>query len=128
MSEWIKVDHSKAQADAMEMAEYEGHGYILRYEDGTESEARFLHLVSSKKITHYLICERHPHAEMARRQFDTGQPVWIRYNGTAKDINQEFHDSACRLREAYPAGFKTDEPNWYIPFYDFSFKPFEGEI
>lgn len=129
MSEWRTIDHSKEQIAEIESVLDGGGSFItwgsvIRY-NKQSIPARTALLRVLELADKFWICNPHPRAEMAKQQFDTGQPVWIRYNGSAKDRNQKFHDFACRLLEANPAGFKTTEPNWYSPFYDFSFTPFE---
>lgn len=123
MSEWKKYEGTDEQIEEMLNSEY---GFILTADgkelmitrkfldcvfDGTKHFERWLNL---REISHYLLCEPHPLADMIKRWADTGQPVWIRkmiYCG----IEKEWQN------------FATTTPDWDISGAEYSFTPFGEE-
>ena len=114
MTEW--KEYNARDDEHAEMANADA--WICRYEDNTESR------ILSKKdvgvsgyidangslfaITHYLICEPRPFAEMIIRQAQTGQMVYVREKGIYSEGS---------WIEYYPF--------WDLEKYEYSFTPFE---
>lgn len=96
---------------------------LCRYSNGGErlKSSMFIGDWKHKYLTHYLICNPHPLADMIIRQAQTGQPVWIKfpYNNTIDVSSYEFikHD----LGYSYHV---TTTPDWNIPNAEYSFTPF----
>jgi len=91
-------------------------GYMLRKING--KEVFFLSVEfrpNLANVTHYLICNPHPLADMICQQARTGQPVWIKVN---KD------SCGNRVNVIYV----TTTPDWNIPNAEYSFTPFEEEV
>ena len=86
-------------------------GYVLRKIDG--KEVFFLSLEfrpNLSNVTHYLICKRHPLADMIIRQAETGQEVYIRW------VNITCGHCV------------TTTPDWNIPNAEYSFTEFKEEV
>ncbi len=73
--EWIKYTASDKQIDEMTNAK---NGWIVKYENGTQSQIEYGEPKDMKCPTHYLICQRHPLAYMINIWRQTGQPIWIK--------------------------------------------------
>lgn len=109
MSEW-KI--YKGTDEQIEEILYAG-GYIIRTYTGYDSAIRMavgkrkdlISELNDDNVTHYLICKKHPLADMICRQAATGQPVWVRYLGDVIAV--------------------TTTPDWNIPDAEYSFTPFE---
>ena len=116
MSGWIEYTGTDEQVEEMRNAE---HGFVVRYSDGEESGLRDKEHISYNDsldlvfdfVTHYLICNPHPLADMIERQTRTGQPVYI--------------DRPHTFREYERVRYVTTTPNWDIPGAEYSFTPFE---
>ena len=98
------------------------HGFTVRYSDGAESRvfAKDEHefhedmlIFFNKSVSHYLLCNPHPLADMIIRQAQTGQPVWVYIT-----VGSEDGDDI----EYLPP---TTRPNWNLPAAVYSFAPFE---
>lgn len=84
MNDWKKYTGSDDQIDEMCNAV---DGYILRLSDGTMTELSIggpyrddaTDTYRGLTITHYLICNPHPRAEMICQQARTGHPVLIKW-------------------------------------------------
>jgi hypothetical protein len=118
MSEWKEYTGSDEQLIEMRNAV---NGHIFR--DNLELESSSVlyyreHEYVPKTITHYLICDRHPYADMIKRWADTGQPVyWRNMIGGAS--------GECRVNSN-----KECHKCYFSPFlwpyeYEYSFTPFE---
>ena len=119
MTEWKKYDGTDEQIAEMMGAE---HGFTVRYSDGAESRvfAKDEHefhedmlIFFNKSVSHYLLCNPHPLADMIIRQAQTGQPVWIK----------EYFKFSVE-----PTDYKvnrTTTPNWNILGAEYRFAPFE---
>lgn len=91
MPEWVKFDGSEEQLEMMRTAE---HGFKIKYKNnivGNQDESSIIianglqhavlnHVTQSSTgatVTHFLICEPHPHAEMIIEWARTGRPVYF---------------------------------------------------
>lgn len=133
MAEWKEYNGSDEQIAKMRETT---NGFILRYSTGVQTEIfkrignsyvgeyidsrrRLLsgnnlkEVLTKNKITHYLICNPHPLADMICQQARTGQPVWIRF--VAQDINKMIE-------------YETTKPDWNIPGAEYSLTEFKGEV
>jgi hypothetical protein len=117
MSEWIEYTGSDEQRSELGTAK---HGVCLMFEHNQKSFVYSLKDISttdgvptlSNTVTHYLICNTHPLAEMICQQAMTGQPVWI----------QQKYDGKWLY---YAIG--TSLPNWTLANARYSFTPFEDK-
>jgi len=115
MSEWKKFTGSDEQIAEISNSE---NGYSCKYIDGIESRIFTGSLrenaIYDKNMTHFLICNPHPLADMIIRQAMTGQPVWVR----------DYKDTLLSGEHNYDE-YVTTTPNWNIPNAEYSFTPFE---
>lgn len=112
MNEWKEYTGSNEQIAEMQNSYY---GFLLKLNEKIKGIYRKNDLSSIEgkmvlpgfrhEITHYLICNPHPLADMIIRQAQTVQPVFMKI-GSA---------------EYAP----TTTPNWNIPNAEYSFTPFE---
>lgn len=105
-------------------------GYILRFSDKVNDRIRkakeawlteqdfYNHCKKVKNVTHYLICNPHPNADMICKQALTGIQVYIKESRTK-----------CLCKEEFVEGdsYATTKPNWNIPGAQYSFTPFEDK-
>jgi len=80
------------------------------------------------EITHYLLCNPHPLADMICQQAGTGQPVWIRVtriNDWGRYIKGKYYEPGIEIVEYQDP---TNNPNWNISGAEYSFTPFEEEV
>lgn len=121
MSEWKNYDGSDEQVEEMLNAE---HGFVVsRSQQEVVLHGKYFkdsdhircHLDTSN-VTEYLICKKHPLADMIKRWADTQQPVYWRHKNNGK----------CGI-------CVMDNAHWMLrPFYspdylDYSFTPFSEE-
>lgn len=128
MPKWKIYTGSVEQIEEMRNAPA---GWIVRYVDTddlclAQSRICFSEPKDTEVIKEYLICEPHPFSELIDIWRLSMCPVYERYNGSAENINKEFHDLALKIRLAHPEGIVTDRPNWNSPFYEFSLTPFQS--
>src|SRR5574343_518471 len=122
MADWVKYEGTDEQ---IEEILYAG-GYIIRTNTGYESGIRMavgkrdelISELNDGNVTHYLICQKHPLADMIERQARTGQPVWI------KTVMDMPYAGLPILDERIQ---KTNKPDWNIPGAEYSFYAFEEE-
>lgn len=109
MPEWKEYTGSDEQIEEMNNSE---HGFVMRFSDGTEVPV-FHHGNPRifEGITHYLVCEPHPLADMITRWAQTGQPVYWR--------NKE-NGGAGVCHDNFPPFAHADS-------FNYSFTPFEVE-
>ena len=116
MTEWKEYTGSDESiceiADAI-------HGVLLRYKCGKETlivTANRTWGVCLDDVTHYLICNPHPLADMICQQARTGRPVWVK---EGRDFD--------RYGYAHSYHQPTTTPDWNIPGAEYSFTPFDEE-
>lgn len=120
--DWVIYTGSDEQIAEIRAAK---NGICLIFEHSKESFVYKLNDISSidgdpvlsNTVTHYLICNPHPLAEMIIRQSQTGQPVWIR----ELIRNYDFPEG---LSNNYVVSVTTT-PDWNIPNAEYSFTPFK---
>ena len=116
MAKWIEYTGSDEQIE-----EIYNNECMLRLPSGNEvSKSKFVFVSDLPKIleiiSHYLICEHHPYADIIKIWADTGCDVWVRY---------EWRDSTGPHSDTYV----TNEPDWNIPGAEYRLTPFEdGEV
>lgn len=112
MSEWKIYEGTDEQIEEI----FNAGGYVYRNDKGYESSIlmavgkreELISELNDDNVTHYLICKKHPLADMICRQAATGQPVYINLcSGLPNDI------------------YVTTRPNWNIPGAEYSFNPFD---
>ena len=123
MTEWIEYTGSDEQIEEMKKAE---NGFLLRFRDSDVSDIQTIGMwgtmITSRNpafpshLTHYLICEPQPYADMICQWARTGQPVWVRYAII-------IHEDGLTTRRVIIE--ETNFPNWNIPGAEYSFTPFE---
>ena len=117
MSEWKKYEGTEEQIAEMLDAEhgftyldkYQAEGSIMHFADFFDKTHLRNHL-ETWEVTHYLICNPHPLADMIERWARTGQTVYIRW-AVRKNRSLLSH--------------VTTTPDWDIPGAEYSFTPFE---
>lgn len=135
MSEWIEYSGSNEQIAEMQNSYY---GFLLKLNEKIKGIYRKNDLSSIEgkmvlpgfrhEITHYLICNPHPLADMIIRQAQTGQPVWIKLPRDAYFDNTypgKVGDTA-RLKKNW-FEMVTDKPDWNMPNAEYSFSTFEKD-
>ena len=122
-AQWVKFDGSDEQIAEMVGAK---NGFVLRFNGGEDSTIQTIGMwgtmitsrnpAFSSHLTHYLICEPQPYADMICQWARTGQPVWYRAldckSFTGQCLNDEFN--------LYPFA-RPDK-------YKYSFTPLEEEV
>lgn len=137
MTEWVKYTGSDEQIKELWCADA---GYLLRFSDKVNDRIRrakeawltvsdfSIHCKKVTNVTHYLICDPHPLADMICQQACTGQPVWVRVKGTVSKehwrCNQLWTVKTTAGGVLY-SYLQTTEPNWDIPGAEYRFTQFE---
>lgn len=122
MSEWKEYTGTPEQIAEM----YDADSFIIKA-NGVESHV--MHHIDERGLLvdcdEYLICNRHPLADMIRRQARTGQPVYIKLPRDA------FFDNTYPAKNGDTGHLKKDwfqvittKPDWNIPNAEYSFTPF----
>lgn len=104
---------------------------LCRYKNGTErfKSEMFVGDWRHKELTHYLLCNPHPLADMICQQARTGQPVWLRIPGRGRLNNiPKFHEFVGSNWQSGHSFYKTTKPDWYIPGAEYCFTPFGEEV
>lgn len=96
---------------------------LCKYQNGSErlKSQMFVGDWNHKYLTHYLICNPHPLADMIIRQAQTGQPVYVRiskYCIKAGEVDTWLHKDIPDL-------YITTIPDWNILGAEYSFIPFK---
>lgn len=115
MAEWKEYTGSDEQVEEMCKSKP---GYLLRFNNDCSQphlNGNPCLLVRHQHITHYLINNPHPLADMICQQARTGLPVWVKESVT-KCLCKEIVDGDI---------YQTTKPNWNIPGAQYSFTPFE---
>lgn len=112
MTEWIKYTGSDEQMAEMNAAiRNNDNGILISLRD---KNTKIIYSgLYSYKFDKYLICNRHPLADMICQQARTGQPVWAK-SPTAKDVLGNPMQY-CMYQNI----------NWNIPDAEYSFTPFD---
>lgn len=119
MGGWKEYEGSDEQIEEI----FNAGGYVYRNDKGYESSilmavgkrGELISELNDDNVTHYLICKKHPLADMIERWAMTGQPVYWKNKASGK------------------WGECEQKGNWlFRPFYapdicDYSFTPFEEE-
>lgn len=120
-AQWVAYTGSDEQIAEMKKA---NDGYLLRCNDGIDvpyNEYEYLHENHKEVVTHYLICNPHPLADMIIQQARTGQPVYVK---VLRETWGMFKHTFIRHEEKHTI-YVTATPNWNIPNAEYSFIPFE---
>lgn len=97
--------------EGMKLCMESTHGFILRLQDGSESEILpACPGMMRQPITHYFLCNPILPEGMVERWRKTGQPVWVKY-----DIKDDFGEYAGTVVYA------TNNPDWRIKDAIYSF-------
>ena len=116
MTEWKKYTGSDEQIAEMNAAIRNSNNGILISLRDKNTKIIYSGLYSYK-FDKYLICNRHPLADMICQQARTGQPVWVK-------VTVNFDDYGL----AYSYHEPTSQPDWNIPGAEYSFTPFDEEL
>jgi len=126
MSEWKEYIGSKEQIAEMKASR----DVIIRFKSSYELLRSscfvddFNDRLAYGTVTHYLICNPHPYADMICQQARTGQPVWIKISGFSP-ISMKFDKFFYHITYSV---YVTTTPDWNIPNAEYSFTPFEEGI
>ena len=147
MSEWIKYDGSDKQIREIKSAK----SYLVMGIDIGEECSRFVsgplvwvdtsdHIdqriraqsnlkeqMEASNVTHYLICQPHPYADLIKMWADTGCPVWVRPRKPYEfKISDYLNHSTTRLMvDGKGVYLITATPDWNIPGAEYRLTPFE---
>ena len=113
--EWIKYTGSDEQIEEIANAKA---GWIVRYEDCTESQIEYGEPKDMECPTHYLICQPHPLSDMICQQARTGRQVWIKYQIVVHEYSSTQWEYKVEV---------TNKPNWHIPGAEYRLSPFDEE-
>ncbi len=118
MSEWKKFNGSDEQKKEIRNAD----DVLFKMESGRQilSSALFVNEWLNLSITHYMICEPHPLADMICQQALTGQPVWVRVT-KCLHVSFSYRYEFVAAYENYSI-YVTTTPDWNIPGAEYSFK------
>lgn len=119
MSKWIEYTGSDKQIDQLGSA---GYGVYLKFEHSNKMFFYSLKDISttdgrvtlSNTVTHYLICDPHPYADLIKLWADTGCPVWVRHEKYNPLTGGVTYPSYC-----------MSITDWNIPGAEYSLTPFE---
>ncbi len=129
MTEWIAYTGSDEQIAEMQEAQ---HGVLFKGDTEIYDVSDMVCVDSYIKnigITHYLICNPHPLANMICQQARTGQPVWVKLSAVPNSIYTHFINTfALVSAHAGYSVYVTNKPDWDIPDAEYSFEPFEVEV
>ena len=122
MREWKKFEGTDEQIEEI----FNAGGYDYRNDKGYESSVlravgkrdELISELNDDNVTHYLICNPHPLADMIERWARTSQPVWVKTSREISYAGLPILD--VRIQ-------KTDKPDWNIPGAEYSFYAFEEE-
>jgi len=145
MSEWIKYDGSDKQIREIKSAK----SYLVMGIDIGEECSRFVsgplvwvdtsdHIdqriraqsnlkeqMEASNVTHYLICQPHPYADLIKIWADTGCPVWVKVtkrNDWVRYIDGVYYKPRAMVHEYLEP---TTKPDWNIPGAEYRLTPFE---
>lgn len=131
MNEWTEYDGSNQQIEKIENVLNSGGSFvtwdsvIIYNRQLIPTRAALLKVF--ELTDGFFICNPHPLAEMAKQQFDTGQPVWVKTSNWNLDLSAMEGELTGQGTSEYMI-FTTDKPNWNIPSAEYSFTPFEDGI
>ena len=88
-------------------------GILARFINGSEEKIQWLSPTTLDRMTHYLICDPHPMADMYWQWLQTRQPVF--YKHKYLDYSGE-----CRSRSHHPFQYPDD--------YEYAFDEFKRQV
>ena len=108
--EWIKYDGSDEQIRDILGSKAD---VLFRYSNGVHRlrSSMFTGDWKHRTLTHYLICQPHPYADLIDIWRLSGCPVWVRYRNALSPKNFIVEE--------------TNKPDWNIPGAEYSLTPFE---
>ena len=129
MTEWKKYEGTDEQiAEIMEYGReilvdsqysvFSDPRRMILNKDNPEDVAWIRNHFKHFEVTKYLICNRHPQADMISQQAQTGQPVWIKITIDCEYGGLPIKDISVQV---------TTTPDWNIPGAEYSFTPFEDK-
>lgn len=133
--EWIEYTGSDEQIE--EMLDAVENGFLLNstraagvFKGGDfMSSSHLSGYLEYCEVTHYLICQPHPLADMICQQARTRQPVWIRIKGYLPMNTLHEDDLVDMLTHRGAVIITTNKPNWHIPGgAEYRLSPFEEEV
>jgi hypothetical protein len=102
---WVKYTGEDCQYKEMSKAR---NGILARFLNGVEEKLLWLSPTTLDRMTHYLICDPHPLADMYWQWLQTRQPVW--YKHKYMDYTGE-----CSSRSHQPFQFPDDYDYYFTP-------------
>lgn len=125
MSEWKKYIGSDEQIAEMNAAIINSDNGILVSLRDKNTKIIYGGLYSYK-FDKYLICNRHPLADMICQQARTGQPVYVKLSDIPNSMHTHFINtfSLVLARPCYSV-YVTNKPDWNIPNAEYSFTSFD---
>ena len=120
--EWIKYDGSDEQLLEIMHAP---RGYKYRNNKGYESGIliacgsliNLCNELQDDSVTHYLICQPHPYADLIKIWADTGCPVWVRPTKPYEFKISDYlnHPTTRLMVDGKGVYLITTTPDWNIP-------------
>ena len=125
MSEWIEYTGSDEQNRDILGSKAD---VLFMYSNGVHRlrSSMFTGDWKHRTLTHYLICQPHPYADLIKIWADTGCPVWVRptkpYEFEISDY--ENHPTTKLMVDHKGVYLITTAPDWNIPG-EYRLTPFE---
>ena len=122
--EWIKYDGSDEQIRDILSSKAD---VLFRYSNGVHRlrSSMFTGDWKHRTLTHYLICQPHPYADLIKIWADTGCPVWVKVtkrNDWVRYIDGVYYKPRAMVHEYLEP---TTKPDWNIPGAEYRLTPFE---
>ena len=125
-TQWVKYDGSDKQIAEMKASR----DVIIRFKSSYELLRSscfvddFNDRLAYGTVTHYLICNPHPYADMICQWARTGQQVWV------KTTCIGYRPCEFGGDEMYskPLIYSTTTPNWNIQGAEYSFTEFKEDV
>lgn len=132
MSEWIEYTGSDEQIAELGNAkdgvclrfEHSHKSFVYRLKDISKTDGK---VTLSNTVTHYLICNPHPLANMICKQARTGQPVWVKME-TSTYWFIAMRGFGLIYQDPVVSVIKSTTPDWNIPDAEYSFTEFKEEV
>ena len=125
MSEWIEYTGSDEQNRDILGSKAD---VLFMYSNGVHRlrSSMFTGDWKHRTLTHYLICQPHPYADLIKIWADTGCPVWVRPTKPYEfKISDYLNHPTTKLMVDHRGVYLiTTAPDWNIPG-EYSLTPFE---
>ena len=125
MSEWIEYTGSDEQNRDILGSKAD---VLFMYSNGVHRlrSSMFTGDWKHRTLTHYLICQPHPYADLIKIWADTGCPVWVRPRKPYEFKISDYlnHPTTRLMVDGEGAYLITTTPDWNILGAEYSLTPF----